>query len=363
MSSGGGNQTTTSRTEPYAPAEPYLQDILGEAQNIYRSGLGREFFPTSTVVPFADQTQEALNLQQAQALEQAQNSPLQAQAAQTFGQFAQSPMSSYTGRMGTGFGSSMPGMTTQGLGSSYAGLTPQADYLSGIREGITSDVLGSVQSQFGGMGRTGTSPMAQQATARGVAQAYAPIAAQLGSQERGRQLSSLESQMGRQYGGGQADLQRQQSALESQLGRLYGGSQADIARQQAGMETGLGRQLQAAGQLPGIQQGIDMRRRGAIADLGGVGSAYENLAQRQLQDQIARFQFGQTAPMQQLQQYAGLISPIAGGYPTAVNTGPGQQSGGVGGAFGGAVAGSALTPVLGPFGPIAGAALGGLGFL
>ena len=325
MSSGGGNQTTTSRTEPYAPAEPYLQDILGEAQNIYRSGLGREFFPTSTVVPFADQTQQALNLQQAQALEQAQNSPLQAQAAQTFGQFAQSPMSSYTGRMGTG------------LGSSYGGLTPQADYLSGIREGITSDVLGSVQSQFGGMGRTGTSPMAQQATARGVTQAYAPIAAQLGSQERGRQLSALESQMGRQFSG----------------------SQADIGRQQAGMESGFGRQLQAAGQLPGIQQGMDMRRRGAIADLGGVGSAYENLAQRQLQDQIQRFQFGQQAPMQQLQQYAGLISPIAGGYPTAVNTGPGQQSGGVGGAFGGAVAGSAL----GPYGALGGAVLGGLGFL
>jgi len=311
MSSGGGNQTTTSRTEPYAPAEPYLQDILGEAQNIYRSGLGREFFPSSTVVPFADQTQQALNLQQAQALEQAQNSPLQAQAAQTFGQFAQSPMSSYTGRMGTG------------LGSSYGGLTPQADYLSGIREGITSDVLGSVQSQFGGMGRTGTSPMAQQATARGVTQAYAPIAAQLGSQERGRQLSALESQMGRQFSG----------------------SQADIGRQQAGMESGFGRQLQAAGQLPGIQQGIDMRRRGAIADLGGVGSAYENLAQRQLQDQIQRFQFGQQAPMQQLQQYAGLISPIASGFPVAAQTSPGANPllGGLGGALGGASLGSYLT--------------------
>ena len=329
MSSGGGNQTTTSRTEPYAPAEPYLQDILGEAQNIYRSDVGRSFFPSSTVVPFADQTQQALNLQQAQALEQAQNSPLQAQAAQTFGQFAQSPMSSYTGRMGTG------------LGSSYGGLTPQADYLSGIREGITSDVLGSVQSQFGGMGRTGTSPMAQQATARGVTQAYAPIAAQLGSQERGRQLSALESQMGRQFSG----------------------SQADIGRQQAGMESGLGRQLQAAGQLPGIQQGMDMRRRGAIADLGGVGSAYENLAQRQLQDQIQRFQFGQQAPMQQLQQYAGLISPIASGLPTQYSTAPSTQSSGLGGAFGGGVAGSALYSSMGPAGPIGGALLGGLGFL
>ena len=291
MSSGGGNQTTVQRTEPYAPAEPYLQDILGEAQNIYRSGAGRSFFPSSTVVPFADQTQQALNLQQAQALETAQNSPLQAQAAQTFGQFAMSPQ------------------------SSYAGLTPQADYLSGIRSNITSDVLGDVQSQFGGMGRTGTSPMAQQAVARGVTQGYAPIAAQLASQERGRE--------------------------------------------QSGMESGLGRQLQAAGQLPGIQQGIDMRRRGAIADLGGVGSAYENLAQRQLQDQIQRFQFGQQAPMNTLQQYAGLISPIASGLPTQYSTAPSQSASGASGAFGGAVAGSALgTP-----GIVGGALLGGLGFL
>jgi hypothetical protein len=104
---------------------------------------------------------------------------------------------------------------------------------------------------------------------------------------------------------------------------------------------------------------MDMRRRSAIGDLSGVGSAYEQLAQRQLQDQIARFQFGQTAPMQQLQQYAGLISPIAGGFPTSVGTGPGTQSGGVSGAFGGAVAGSALG---GP-GALIGAGLGGLGFL
>ena len=291
MSSGGGNQTTVQRTEPYAPAEPYLQDILGEASNIYRSGVGRSFFPGSTVVPFANQTQEALNLQQAAALEQAQNSPLQAQAAQTFGQFAMSPQ------------------------SSYAGLTPQADYLSGIRSNITSDVLGDVQSQFGGMGRTGTSPMAQQAVARGVTQGYAPIAAQLASQERGRE--------------------------------------------QSGMESGFGRQLQAAGQLPGIQQGMDMRRQQAIGQLGSVGSAYENLAQRQLQDQIQRFQFGQQSPMNTLQQYAGLISPIASGFPTSNQTGPGTQSGGVSGAFGGAVAGSALPG----YGALIGGALGGLGFL
>ena len=30
MSSGGGSQTTTQRTEPYSPAEPFLKDILGD---------------------------------------------------------------------------------------------------------------------------------------------------------------------------------------------------------------------------------------------------------------------------------------------------------------------------------------------
>ena len=154
------------------------------------------------------------------------------------------------------------------------------------------------------MGRTGTSPAAQQAVARGVTQAYAPIATGLQQQERDRQLRAAQT-------------------------------------------------------LSPLQEQMDLRQTSGIASLGGVGAAYENLAQRQLQDQIARFQFGQQAPMQQLQQYAGLISPIASGFPTGINTGPGQDTGGVGGAFGGAVAGSAL----GPYGAAGGALLGGLGFL
>tara|TARA_Y100000593_G_scaffold43739_1_gene83571 strand:- start:4945 stop:5613 length:669 start_codon:yes stop_codon:yes gene_type:complete len=220
MSSGGGNQTTTQRTEPYAPAEPFLQDILGEAQNIYRSGIGRQFYPGSTVVPFASQTQSALDLGQAAALEQAGPSQLMNLAGTTISDFA-----------------------------SGAG---QNQYLQGIREGITSDVMGNIATQFGGMGRTGTSPMAQQAAARGITQAYAPIAANLSQQERSRQLA-------------------------------------------------------AAGQLPSLQQQIDARRFGGIGQLSGIGGAYEDLARRQLQDQIARFQFGQQAPISALQQYAGLI--------------------------------------------------------
>ena len=268
--SSGGNETTTQTTQPYAPAEPFLKDILGEAQNIYRSGVGRQFFPSSTVVPFAEQTQEALRLQQAAALEQMQPSTLQGQAATTLGNLASG--------------------------------TASNQFLDQVRQGITSDVLSNVQTQFGGMGRTGTSPAAQQAVARGVTQAYAPIATGLQQQERDRQLRAAQT-------------------------------------------------------LSPLQEQMDLRRTSAIASLGGVGSAFEDLARRQLQDQIARFQFGQQAPIQALQNYAGLVSPIASGLPVSITSQPGVSP--IQGGFGGAVAGSAL----GPFGAAAGGILGGLGFL
>ena len=275
--SSGGNETTTQTTQPYAPAEPFLRDILGEAQNIYRSGVGRQFFPSSTVVPFADQTQQALNLQQAAALEQMQPSTLQGQAATTLGNLASG--------------------------------TASNQFLDQVRQGITSDVLSNVQTQFGGMGRTGTSPAAQQAVARGVTQAYAPIATSLQQQERDRQL-------------------------------------------------------RAATQLSPLQEQMDLRRTSAIASLGGVGAAFEDLARRQLQDQIARFQFGQQAPIQALQDYAGLVSPIASGLPVSVTNAPSQQASPIAGAFGGAVAGSALpASFLGGYGTLIGAGLGGLGLI
>ena len=275
--SSGGNETTTQTTQPYAPAEPFLKDILGEAQNVYRSGVGRQFFPSSTVVPFADQTQQALNLQQAAALEQMQPSTLQGQAATTLGNLASG--------------------------------TASNQFLDQLRQGITSDVMGNVQTQFGGMGRTGTSPGAQQAVARGVTQAYAPIATGLQQQERDRQLRAAQT-------------------------------------------------------LSPLQEQMDLRQTSGIASLGGVGAAYENLAQRQLQDQIARFQFGQQAPMQTLQDYAGLITPIASGLPVQMTSQPSQQASPLGGAFGGAIAGSALpASFLGGYGTMIGAGLGGLGLI
>ena len=294
MSSGGGNQTTTTRTEPYGAAEPYLKDILGEAERLYRSGIGRSYFPGSTVVPFAPQTEEALRLQQAAGLEQAGPSQLFGQAANTFGQFASGAMP-----------------------SSYSQLTPQADYLSDVRSGILSDVMGDISTQFGGMGRTGTSPGAQQAAARGFTSGYAPIAAEQASLERGRELESLES--------------------------------------------GLSRQFRAAGALPGLQDTMDARRLAGISGISGVGSAYEDLAGRTLQDRINRYEFEQRSPYDRLNSFMSpLISIGSFKNPNYEYSGGGSR---FGSALGGAGTGYQLGSQFGGMGGIYGTILGGLGGL
>lgn len=56
---GKSNETTTTqRNDPWAPAQPYLQNILGQANQLYNRG--SQYYPFSTVTPFSNQTESAL---------------------------------------------------------------------------------------------------------------------------------------------------------------------------------------------------------------------------------------------------------------------------------------------------------------
>tara|TARA_R100001082_G_scaffold83926_1_gene50623 strand:+ start:661 stop:1569 length:909 start_codon:yes stop_codon:yes gene_type:complete len=245
MSSGGGTTQTSGEQNPWEPTTPYLRDILSQAENIYASDVGRNYFPGSTVVPFAPQTQQSLDLAQARSFDLMSPSTMLGTAGDAYTQAA-----------------------TGAMGSAYGTLTPQQNYLDSVREGITSDVMGDIATQFGGMGRTGTSPMAQQAAARGITQAYAPIQQAAAEAERERELRSSEA--------------------------------------------ALGRRLMGAAGIPGIQQGMDQRTAAGIGQLGTVGQAYEDLAARQLQDQMSRYNFEQQSPYQRLAAYSQMVNPIGG---------------------------------------------------
>ena len=340
MSSGGGNTQVTTEN-PYAPSEPYLKDIMSEAENIYQSDAGKSYFPGSTVVPFAPDTAAALDLQRARSYDLMGPSSIYNTAVGTATDAATGAMgTSYGGpNLGIGIGSSFMNRQSGGLDSAYTGrqaygeLTPQADYLSSVRSAISSDVMGDIQSQFAGQGRTGTSPAAQAAASRAFTQAYAPIAQSAAEAERTRELSAREADIvrqqqartgaiGREFRADQSQIGREQQALEAQQRRLYGASQADIGRRQQANEAMLRRRLSGANMLPGLQGGMDDRINMGISGLGGVGAAYEDLAGRQIQDQIARFDYEQQSPFMRLQQYASLINPIAGRGTSQYASGP-----------------------------------------
>ena len=352
MSFGGSDPVITGITGGiYEEAEPYVSDILAESARLYASDVGRDYYSGSTVIPFAPETQAGLDLTEAQGLDMTGRSRLYDTAETTLGGFATGIMpDAYMSRglgsgmgMGVGYGSADPRRTA------YSELQPQGEYLSGVRQGISSDVMRDIQSQFGGQGRTGTSPMAQQAAARGFTQAYAPIAQSAAEAERARELSSRE-----------ADIARMQQGGESALSRMYGASQADIAREQQAREANLGRMFSGAQQLPGLQDTMDARRAAGIEGILGVGSAYEDLAGRNLQDRINRFTFEQQSPYTRL---ANFISPITS---IAALSNPsyqyGQQPNALTSAYGGAQAGYNIGNMFGygPAGAIAGGLLGGL---
>ena len=57
---GSTTTKTSSATEPWKQAQPYLTGALGSAGNLYNSGQGFNPYPNSTVADMSSQTQGAL---------------------------------------------------------------------------------------------------------------------------------------------------------------------------------------------------------------------------------------------------------------------------------------------------------------
>lgn len=63
MSSGSKTKTVTKEERsPWAPAIPYLTDIMRQGGALYSKGQNDTFFPFSTTVPFSNQSEEAMGL-------------------------------------------------------------------------------------------------------------------------------------------------------------------------------------------------------------------------------------------------------------------------------------------------------------
>ena len=173
-SSGGGNQTTQS-VQPYEPARPALNQIIGEAGNLYNQGVGAAGY----VAPSAQTTQ---GLAQQEVMANASNTQL----ADT-------------------------------LGGNY--LNP---FLSPMLQGAANDIATSVNSEFSAAGRTPGSMMNQQQILGGITDAALPYAFDQYDKERSRQLAIAGSSPSLTQVGGQLEnIQRQQNLAPFQALQQY----------------------------------------------------------------------------------------------------------------------------------------------
>ena len=139
-SDGSNNTTVNTTSEPYAPAMPALNQIIGEAGTIY--GAGPNYVAPNTL------TMEGLASQEAMG-----------RAANT--QLADTVAGKYSN-----------------------------PFLSPIIQAAANDVYSGVASQFSGAGRTPGGVTSQQQVASQIAQQAMPYAFQSYENERGRQLQT-----------------------------------------------------------------------------------------------------------------------------------------------------------------------------
>ena len=235
MSSGGSDGNTTSTVvQPYAPAEPGLNQILSEAGTIYGQGPEAAGYVAPTT-----QTMQGLAAQEniAGAANQQILDTIQGQYSNPF----LSPMIAQAGK----------------------------------------DVYSSVAGQFSGAGRTPGSPMMQSQVIGQVADKMAPYAFQAYNAERQRQLGTAQQVPSlTAVGGALEDIQRQQNMAPQQSLAQYYNTVAPIAfglptqqeTTQAPAPNKLG--MAAGGAMTGASMGYMMGGSGGAmtgAAIGGLG--------------------------------------------------------------------------------------------
>jgi hypothetical protein len=275
-------QSTTSTSSIDPALLPYLTQGLERAQSLFLTGQQPEFFPGQTYVSPSAATTESIAQQEAIARQQ---SPVLQQAQQAFQ-------------------SSLGGI----------GQTAQGGFLN----------ANPYQAQM------------MQAATRPLEQAF--------SQQVLPGISSLFSKSGRL---GSGAMERALGTATEGYGRALGDITSNIAGTQYQQERGLMQQAQL-GQAALAQAAPSIYGQQFLPAqaLGQVGAQQEAIAGLPLQEQMARFQFGQQLPYQQLQGYLSSVygSPM-GSYGTQTTQQPLYQNrttGALGGALAGGLGGYAL---------------------
>jgi hypothetical protein len=365
--------------------QPQLQSLYGQAgmqpgQQVFGQAAGGQFgnMATGQLANIAGGGFLNANPYQQQMM-QAATRPLEQQFAQSVLPGISS-LYSQSGRLGSGsmeralgtatesFGRALGDVTSNLAGSQFQQERQLQQQALGQLAGVSAQ---DIQTRLAGAG-------ALEQAQRAATSQQAGIAGQLAG------LSAQDIQTRLAGAGGLQQAQAQGIAQQSGLlGQIGGFTQQDIANRLAGatglqsaQQAALGTQLQAAGGV-GSTQAIDLSRQlqASLAApqifgqqflpsqaLSQVGAQQEAIAGLPLQEQLARFEFGQQLPYQQLQGYLSSVygSPM-GAYGTQTQQTPlttNRTTGALGGALAGGLAGYGLNQAFNFGSPLVSSGLG-----
>lgn len=325
MSGGTTSTNTVQKSDPWAGAQPYLTDLMSQAQALYNKG--SSYAPFSTVAPFSPTTSLGLQLTQDRAVN---GSPLINTADK-----------SLTGILNS---STTPGASTlKSLMSGYSNpgsfyetsvmkanpnATPASAYLGGLANSAninpyldqmysaaSKPVIDSINAQFSQAGRTGSTAN-QGALVSQLGDLSANIygngyqnAVQNQLNAAGQIQNAYDAASGR--GLTASSLLDQYAANNASL-KLNAANASNSAAQNLNQQ-----KLQAAGLAPTLanQDYTDLQ------NLLSVGNAYDTQANNQIQDLLSRYNYGQQQPWNLLQQYGGVVSGLGNLGGTTTSTG------------------------------------------
>lgn len=301
MSGGGDTQTIKENADPWAGQQPYLGDVMAQGADIYRNAPS-SYYSGQTWLPFNE-------MQNLGMYEQLGNvSDLQGIAGQAQGGLSALTNAPYL--ESNPYAQQWASALDQNLGGMY-------DRMSGrVADTFNEQIMPGISGEAAGMGQSGSSR-------QGVAEGMAAQGAQ-------QELSDLALQLSNQGSASMADF------YSSQYGQGLDAAKAGVLSAPS---------VAATSQMP-------------YQSLYGVGDMLQQQAYLPLQEDMARWNYNQSAPWNDLAQYQSAVTGIPAGLGTKSSEVPGPNKTGT--AVGGAAAGATTGyTVGGPWGALIGGILGG----
>lgn len=323
--------TTTTQIDP--TIQPFLSYGLTEAQKLYQAG-GPQYYPGQTYVSPSETTLTGLQALEQRAMQgspllgaargaimsaaQGQQSPAAQMYANIYGQAAQSPTSQfYSGLLGGTVNPAMAGTQATASGQYLGGnpffqgaFAPAAQAATQQFQKAISDVASSA-SKAGRYGSGAMQTLQGQASNQ-LAQQLANTAGQLAYDNYATERGLQEAALGRVGALSQQDIANRMAAAQG-LGANYQQALATQLAATGGLgqtyASDVGRQLTAASMAPQMSQ-LEYQD---IQNLLSAGQLREGYTGQQQTADIARFNFLQNAPQQNLATFLSSVygNPMA----------------------------------------------------